>query len=161
MALELIEKTIDGKKYGFALLNASQGLKYAARILKIVAEPMALASGAVKPKKKSASIVEGDDLADDKQSLLERLDPQLLGSAARALCEKLDEDVVLDIVETLCAKNALCDGKQINFNQHYEGKLGHLLSVLSSALEVQFGDFFGGAPAGAVAVVTAIRNAST
>jgi len=128
MSRDLVKKVIDGETYGFQQFGAKQALKVLTRLTKIVGEPMALAFTAAKGEGKLST---------------RDIDPDILASAVRALMERLDEDNVVDLVETLTASHLLCNGKQIVFDVHYEGKLGHLFKVLMAALEVQYGNFFG------------------
>ncbi len=132
MARELIQKIIDSKTYEFQQFNTTQSLKMLSRLAKICGEPLALAIGAA-----------SGDGKQEKSMLDRNLDPELLSRAVKALCERLDENVVVDIVKELTATYAMCDGKKILFDNHYEGDLRHLFQVLSAALEVQYGNFFG------------------
>jgi hypothetical protein len=96
--------------------------------MKIIGEPMAIGVGALQ----------------GPGSLLDKnVDGGVLGKAVRALSEKLDEDNVIALVKEFVGEGAcVCDGAKVNFNTHYEGKLGHMFKVLKTALEVQYGDFF-------------------
>ena len=132
---ELASKTIDGKKYEFEQFGAKHSLRIMARLTKIMGEPLAMAIGALSNKEKGASA----------KSILDRqIDGDILGKAVKALVERLDEDTVIDLMEELTAKSTLCDGKKIDFNAHYTGDIGHLFKVAYAALEVQYGNFFGG-----------------
>lgn len=123
-------QTIDGSVYSFSKFGAKESMRVLTRLFKIVGEPMSLAFTATQG-------------GDPKQSLMDRkMDPEIISKAVRTLAEKLDEDQVLDLIETLTATKALCDGKKIVFDLHYEGKLPHLFKVLVAALEVQYGNFF-------------------
>ncbi len=128
MTQELIKRTIDGEEYEFQKFGAKQSLRVLLRLTKIVGEPMALAINSVK----------------GNGPLLDRnINGEVLAMAVRALTNQMDENVVLDLIEELTAKdNVLCGGKKINFNTHYEGKIPHLFKVLSAALAVQYENFF-------------------
>jgi hypothetical protein len=129
MAKELAEKLIDGEKYEFMQFGAKKSIKLLTRLLKVVGEPLSLAVGA----------------ANGGGSLFEKqLNPDMLGKAVACLVEHLEEDEVLDLIEEFTGKdNVLYKGMKINFDSHYEGKLPHLFKVLTAALEVQYGNFFG------------------
>lgn len=126
---ELTKKIIDEHEYEFTKLGAKQSVKVFTKILKIIGEPIALSAGAF----------------EGKGPLLERVfNGDALGKAMKALAERMDEDEVVSLMETLCGETAcICDGKKVNFNSHYEGRLAHLFKVLKAALEVQYGDFLG------------------
>jgi Phage tail assembly chaperone protein, TAC len=74
---------------------------------------------------------------------LKELDTDILGKAARALIERMDEDEVVGLIKKLTSEGVLCDHQPIVFDTHYEGNLGHLFKVLMAALEVQYGNFTG------------------
>lgn len=128
MAKELVKKNVDGSDYEFQIFGAKQSLKLLTRLSRMILEPMGAAAGSL----------EGEG------PMIERVfGGKGLAMAAKALSDKLDQDEVLNLVETFCSYPAcLCDGKQFDFNTHYEGRLGHLFKVLKAALEVQYGDFF-------------------
>lgn len=129
MARELIKKIIDGSEYEFQQFGAKQSLKLLTRVLKIIGEPMAL----------SVEAFEGEGKLLDR-----KISGKGLALAAKALTERLDQDEVVDLLTQFCSHPAcLCDGKQVEFNTHYEGRLGHLFKVFQAALEVQYQDFFG------------------
>lgn len=126
MAAGLVEKTVGGKKYEFQKFGASQSLKVLAKLSKVLLEPMSLAFSAM----------EGSGGILDR-----KINGDVVGKAARALVDRLD-DSVIDLIKELIGPDALlCDGKKIVFDSHYED-LGHLFEVLQAALEVQYGNFF-------------------
>lgn len=123
-------KTIDGQEYFFSQFGPKLSLKILTRLVKIAGEPLAIAISSAQTK-------------DGKIKLDKDIDPDILGRAARALSERLDEDEVLSLIEQLTSGDAVtCDGKKVDFNSHYDGKLGHLFKVFGAALEVQYGNFF-------------------
>lgn len=127
MARELIEKEIDGATYSFSQFGAKQGVKTLLKIGKMIGEPMALAFGSFS----------------GEGPLLERkIDGNMLGMAAKALFSRADDNEVLELITLLAATSCQCDGKQIDFNSHYEGRYGHMFKVLQAAIEVQYGNFF-------------------
>lgn len=123
MATELIDKEVDGQKYEFEQLGAKDSLKTLMKLSKIVGRPFIMSIGASQGKGKP-------------------LNTELLAQAAGILFQSLEETETLNIIESLTAKKALCDGKMINFDSHYSGKIDHLFRVLNAALEVQYGNFF-------------------
>lgn len=124
---EPLTKTVDGLEYQFSKYGAKQGLKTLLRLSKMIGKPLAIAVGSAK----------GEGSLKDKQ-----IDMSVIGEAIQALTEQIDQDEVLSLVEQLTATDALCDGKKIIFNSHYEGRYGHMFKVMAAALEVQYGNFF-------------------
>lgn len=128
MARESLDRTIDGKNYLFTQYGAKEALKMLVRLSKIIGKPMALSYAALGAKGADGSPeIKGDVLA----------------QAIDALMQNAHEDDVLDICMKLSSKDCLCNGKQIDFNSHFEGQLPHMFKVIKAALEVQYGNFFG------------------
>lgn len=126
-------RKIGEHEYFFSQLGASQSLKLLVRITKIVGEPLGLLIGQFAAPKA------------DKQAPRE-IKEDLIGLAMKSFMNALDENEVLDIIKTLTAgtngnQNVQCDGKNINFDLHYDGRFDHLFEVLKAALEVQYGNF--------------------
>lgn len=136
MARELIKKEIDGKTYEFQQFGPKHALKILTKLSRICGEPLALAFTAMGSK----------DGEKPEGGLLDRkIDGKLLAAAVKALTDRLDEEEVIAIVMELTANdNVLCDGRRVVFDSHYQSGLGHMFKVLGTALEVQYGDFFGG-----------------
>ena len=125
---ELIEKTVDGEVYSFSQFGAKKSLRMLIKISKIVGKPLSLAFASA----------EGPGKLSDKT-----VNPNTLAQAVEALMERMDEDEVISILESLTSGDAcLCNGKKVDFNGHYEGNLSHMFKVLKAALEVQYGNFF-------------------
>ena len=122
MATELIKREIDGHTYQFEQLGARQSIKVMIRLGKIIGKPFAVSVGAYQGKDKP-------------------LNTSILSEAAASLCQSMDETETLSLLELLTAEKALCDGKKIDFDTHYEGKIPHLFKVLKIALDVQYGNF--------------------
>jgi len=125
---ELVKKTIGDHDYEFEQLGAKQALKTMVKLSKIVGKPLAMVVG------------DGNVAG----SLSREISPDLLGAAVGAMVERLDEGETQALCELLTAEKCLCDGKKINFDMHYEGRLDHMFKVLAAALEVQYGNFFSG-----------------
>lgn len=128
--LELAKKEIDGHVYEFEQFGAKKATKLLVRIARIAGQPMAIA---------------GAEIAKSKDGVAERLNSvSLITSIVGSLTEKLDENEVLDLIESFVAnEKVLCDGKKIVFDTHYQQRLDHMFRVLWAALEVQYGNFFG------------------
>jgi hypothetical protein len=119
-------REIDGHNYEFYQLGAVKSLKILTRILKIIGEPIGLITG-------EATV---------KDFLKTELNSDILGKALKALTDKLDEELVVNTIKELL-EPVLCDGKRIQFDLHFQGRIGHLLKVVKAALEVNYKDFFG------------------
>lgn len=131
MATELIKRSIDGIEYGFQQLGAKQSLKVLLRLKRVVQGSVSMLLSSFEPSETSISLFDRN------------INTDFIGKAIEALADKIDDDEVIDLIETLTAKdNVLWDGKKIIFNTHYEGRLEHLFKVLGAALEVQYGNFF-------------------
>ena len=130
---EPLERTIDGEKYTFCQLPAKKSLKLMTRIVRIIGAPIGAALG---------------ELPDgDKVSMEVLLDRNFnMGAIVAALCDRLDEDEVEAIVDTLLSQ-VIHEGageisKQVD--THFAGRLPHLLKVLAAALSHEYGDFLAG-----------------
>lgn len=123
MATELITKQVDEHSYQFEQFGAKEALKVLMRLSKLTGKPFVLALGAYEGKGKPLNMA-------------------AVSEAASLLFQAMDETETLTLFELLTAKKVLCDGKNINFDTHYEGRLTHLFKVLQTALEVQYGNFF-------------------
>jgi len=124
---EPVKKVIDGEQYTFCQLPPKQSLKLLTRILKIIGPAL-------------GGVVSGGNV----ESILE-LDIDL-GMIVSQLCNRLDENDIEYIVDMLLSQ-VLHSGKgdlSRVFDEHFGGRLPHLFKVVAAALEVEYGDFFGG-----------------
>jgi hypothetical protein len=112
---------VDGSTYCVHLLSPSKALKLSFKLTKLVGEPMA----------QMANASQGKDVA------------ELLPIAVRALLSRLDENEVLGIIKEMVATCTL-ENKPINFEDSFQGRLGHLVKLVAKVMEVQFSDFFAG-----------------
>jgi len=122
---EPVTKTIDDEQYTFCMLPVKQSIRLLTRILKIIGP--ALGGAAT-----------GEDIRN-----IGDID---LGMVVSGICSRLDENDVEHIIDTLLTQ-VLHSGKgnlQQIFDAHFGGRLPHLLKVVAAALEVNYGDFFGG-----------------
>lgn len=125
--LNLAAKEIDGKSYEFAQFPAQQSLKNLTRLSKLIGEPLSLL------------IALGSKQEEGEQAVS---DGEILGKAAKALFDKMDSNEVISLIMEFTSGTAcLCDGKKVNFDLHYQGKIGHLFKVFVASLEVQYKDF--------------------
>jgi hypothetical protein len=66
---------------------------------------------------------------------------EALPAAVRALCQNLNEKEVLDLIKELLT-SATQKNNPVNFEEHFQGRLGHMIKVVAKVVEVQFADFF-------------------
>jgi hypothetical protein len=129
-SLEQNTRTIDGDEYLFTKFGAKKALQVFFKLSAIVGEPMAVAFGSLEPGKKK--VLDAD------------MNMEGIGKAIAVLTSRLDHPDAIQLIETIAGSPAcLCNGKQIVFDKHYEGRLDHLLRVVTAAMEVQYGNFFG------------------
>jgi len=130
MGQKFIEKEIDGESYIFTMLRPRISTKLLVKIIKIIGPSVGKAFN------KEVKIKNILDINID------------IGSAVMTLCERIDEDNVQNIIDTLFTQ-VQHKGKGILSNiQAYEelfsGRLKHLFNVVKASLEVQYADFFDG-----------------
>lgn len=121
-------RTIDGEEYKIHVMTPSTSIKLLTRIFKLLGEPFAEMAVGVKAAK-------NEDEANEQAM-------KLLPVAVRALVSRMDENEVMGVVQQLTSAVTV-DNKQISFERHFQGRLGHLLKLLSACVEVQYGDFLG------------------
>lgn len=110
--------------------SASKGLLIMARLTKLLGESIMHLTGGAKPTTE-----------EEKKEQIENS----LALAMRALCEKLDEALVLQTVKEIL--ETTCEGPtsaQADFETRFAGRMGHLLSVLVETVKFQYADFFEG-----------------
>ena len=122
---KLVQKTIDEREYQFGLLNPFKANKLLIKLTKILGPAL-------------GSMSKGGDV----KSIMD-MD---LSEVMEGLCSRLDEDQIESIMITLFDQ-VLCDGDKMTESfvaTEFKGSLNTLYKVTFAALEVQFGDFFGG-----------------
>ena len=128
---ETVKKTIDNQEYEFGQFPATGSLKILTRLAKIVGDPLGMFATAFG--------------SDPKKNFLDQnISGDVINKAVKILVSNLDENEVIDIVKALMSQ-VLCEGKPIvNFDVHFQGRLGHLFKVIKACIEVQYSDFFEG-----------------
>lgn len=129
MGLELIKKEIDGHRYEFEQFGARQSSVLFIELVKKIGPSFTALFGEISkaPTKEDAK----------------KLSSSAIGEAVRALLMNIgDAGETVALIEKFIAEKTLCDGKKINFDSHYQGRLFHQGKVLFAALEVQYGNFF-------------------
>ena len=122
---------VDSTTYMITHWSASKGLKIMARLTKLLGESVMHLTGGSK-----ANLTE-----EEKKSQVENS----LALAVRALCDKLDEEVVLQTVKEIL--ETTCEGPtsaQADFEIRFSGRMGHLFSVMVETLKFQYADFLDG-----------------
>ena len=122
---KLVQKNIDGKEYQFGLLNPFKANKLLIKLTKIIGPAL-------------GSMTKGGDV----ESIMD-MD---LSEVMEGLCSRLDEDQLETIMITLF-EQVICEGDSMSqsfVETEFKGSLNTLYKVAFAALEVQFGDFFGG-----------------
>lgn len=112
--------SVDNFNYKIVAFGPSQGFKLAARLMKFVGEPVAAMASAAGNEAKALEVIP---------------------LAVKALCSNLDEDSVLSLIKELLT-SVVYQNKQINFEEHFQGRLGHMMKVVGKVVEFQFKDFF-------------------
>lgn len=121
------QDTIDDRRYAFSKWGAEKSLKTLAELSRVAGEALSIAA---------ASFA--------RTGTTEDIDPNMLGTAVRALTNGLgtDTDATLRLIKRLCCDGTLCDDRPIQFDTHFRGNLLSMMRVVTAALSVQYGDFF-------------------
>jgi len=105
------------------LLMPSKAFKMATILTKMIGEPLAAMASA--PARKGKEL----DLTGS------------LPTAVKALTANLADEGTLQMVKDLVG-TCTYNNAPINFESHFQGKLGHLFKLVAVVVEVQFKDFF-------------------
>ena len=103
------------------MFTATKSMDTLTRLLKVIGSPMAVMIGA------------GADA---------QVNADLLSKAILALTQGLSSDRAMSDMAKDLLETTRCDGKQILFDTHFAGRIGHLFRVLAMVIEVQWKDFF-------------------
>lgn len=133
---ETIKVQIDDQNYAITHLPPGQALKIMSRLTKLIGGPAGKA------------LISGGDFGGLMNSDVSDALP-LVGELIAALSERLDEDMILDTIKELLSTVHIVNGdKQVPvmnmFDVQFTGKTFHLLKLVKSTLEVNYGDFFVG-----------------
>lgn len=129
---KISEKVIDGKKYMIGHWPVDTQLTMMTRLIKLLGEPLAM-------------IIMGGE--GSKKSILDvKLDGSVIGPAISALSLRLHEDEVKQMFRD-AVSGVKCDGKDIEFNTHFMGRIMHLMKVATFCLRHQYQDFLEELPA--------------
>ena len=123
--VDVVRKTIDGETYVFTYLSPRKSLALLTEITKLIGPAI-------------GSMCGGDEEVEERDINM--------GDAARLLCERLDNDNVQSMINTLLSQ-VTHEGKGDvlkSFDIIFTGKIKHLFKVVFASLEVQYADFFDG-----------------
>lgn len=112
--------TIDGESYKVHTMQPEKAFLWMARLTKLIGEPI-------------THMAKGNASEDGAVEALPR--------AVGALMSRLDEREVLEFAKVMISTVSQ-GAKFLDFNEHFQGRLGHLFKVFVAATEVQFSDFF-------------------
>ena len=124
----LYEVSVDGRTYEFEKWGAEESLDVLLDISSVVGGTIGSAIGGV---------LSGDGLNTE-------VNAGMLAMVFENLSKNLKKEVVKPIIKKLCSEKVLCDGKKINFNEHYKEDLFHMFKVAKAGLSVQYENFFTG-----------------
>lgn len=134
------ERTIDEVEYVMMEMNPFKSSAILTRLLKILGKPI-------------ASMISGIDKKEGESLMNSNFDEKLIGAAVEELSTRLNEKDVEKLMKDLLVKDLITyktedmeEFKKIANVENHFGKFGllHLFKVVKFALEVNFGDFFGG-----------------
>lgn len=111
---------LDDVEYKLHIFMPSKAFKLGARVAKVIGEPVVAMASAGGEEAKVAEI---------------------MPLAVRALLANFHEDEVLSLIKELLAC-VTHDGKSIQMDDHFKGRLGLLFKLVGSIIEFQFKDFF-------------------
>ena len=136
------EFTIDGHKYQCGTWDVDTATNTLTKLVKLLGEPLVMVlMGAVDSVKEKGG---GGGLQSLMNTELEDIKTEAIGKAFQGLALRLNEQEVKDLFRLCCGQQLLCDGKQIDYNAHFMGRIGHLLKVTMQVLRHQYRDFLGG-----------------
>lgn len=121
---------IEGRKYEFGFWDVDTSTEYLTKLAKLLAEPFGAMVGGTKAGGVS-SLMDAD---------VSSLNMEALTKAFQGLATRLNEEEVKDILRQ-CTKSVLCDGKPIEYDSHFLGKVGLLFRVAIANLKHQYSDF--------------------
>ena len=132
--MTLGEATIKGAKYQFGYWDVDTSTEYLTKLIKLLGEPIAMTLlGVVDAKEPGKSLMDVD---------MDSVKAEAIAKAFQGLATRLNENEVKEILHQ-CQKGVLCNGKAIDYNAHYMGKIGLLLQVSLANLKHQYADFLG------------------
>jgi len=135
MQNEIQKTTISGDTYGVYMLPPRVANKMLIRIVKTVGPSLGLV----------VEELDDDAVKGGLVGLMKnpKIDGSFIAKVAQELCERLDEDQIEGMMDTLADVSEV-EGKGNllkAFDAHFHGKIGELYAWFAFALQVQFGNF--------------------
>lgn len=117
---------IDSIEYEFYCLKTSEALKTLTYILKVASESL-------------GKVIAGARSVDNIKSILDNDDIDIEGIIS-SIVNRLDDPRTLEVAQTLVS-SVYRNGKKLDFDTYFKGKILHLSKVLMQAGRVNFSDF--------------------
>lgn len=137
--MKMGEFTIGDEKYQCGTWDVDTATDTLTKLVKLLGEPLVMVlMGAVestKDKEGGLKALMNTDIDD--------LKTESIAKAFNGLAMRLNEKEVKDVLR-LCTSQMLCNGKQIEYNTHFMGRIGLLMRVAMQVLRHQYRDFLGG-----------------
>ena len=143
MARGLEEVRVDGELYQIGQWHIDKSLEILVWLTKTVGESI-------------ANLATTGDL----ESLMDKEISEVIGPAITALVPKLQEKEVQQRCRDIVAE-VLHEGRQIVYDVHFQGRVGHLFKLMAEVLKVQYKDFFGALSANVPPAAVERRSATT
>lgn len=136
MALELVQKTIDGVSYEISQFPLEKSQRTFHKLSRLISPSIGGAIGAL------AELFNKEE-APGMDSAIEDMNWDKLSGSVVSLFASLNEDEAPKLTKELCdGGHLLADGKPINYNNHFQVKgLAHLYKVSFAVVEVNYKDF--------------------
>lgn len=125
----LYEQDIDGHIYEFSKWGADEATDVLMDLGALVGKPLGMALTMLSGAKGGDAPVDVDAIG----AIMEHLSTAAFEK--KTLCKHLIKKF---------ATGCMCDGRRVDYNIHYADRLDHMFRVVRAAVEVQFGNFFGG-----------------
>lgn len=118
--------TIDGVKYALPILPATVGINVLFELGKMLGEPL-------------VKLI--SDRENRIESLLESEVGALLISTIGEAISRASPSAAQRVIETTLS-DLRCDGRKVDFDDHFAGRYAHCLRVFIHALRLNYSDFF-------------------
>lgn len=142
--LKMGEFTIGSEKYQCGTWDVDTATETLTRLVKLLGEPIVMVlMGVVENKQAKGG---GGGLSALMDTDIDDIKTEAIAKAFQGLAMRLHEDEVKGILKLCCGDQLLCNGKPVVYNEHFMGRIGHLLKVSMHVLRHQYQDFLGGNP---------------
>lgn len=144
--MKMGEFTIDNHKYQCGTWDVDTATDTLTTLTKLLGESLVMVlMGAVETAKENRKEGEPGGLQGLMNMDVEKIKTDVIAKAFQGLSTRLNHAEVKQILH-LCSDQLLCDGKRVDYNTHFMGRIGHLLKVTVQVLRHQYRDFLGGNP---------------